>query len=112
MRFAIDEVAIVRPGRFLYYQFSFSIPSPCIVRGQIVGLAGRNKDFQAFIMDDHSFLEWTTNHEGQAYWQSGRVTATELGVRLTGPSMYYLVISNEFSRFTAKTVKVQAFTEC
>lgn len=113
MRFAIaDEVAIVRPGRFVYYQFSVSIPSPCIVRGQIVGLAGRNKDFQAFIMDDHSFLNWRTNHEGHVYWQSGRVTAADLGVRLTGPSMYYLVISNEFSRFTAKTVKVQAFTEC
>ncbi len=113
MRFAIaDEVAIVRPGQFLSYQFSVSIPSPCTVRGQIVGLAGRNKDFQALILDKDAFLNWKTHHAAPVYWLSGRVAATDLAVRLGGPVTYYLVISNVFSRFTAKTIKVRAFTEC
>jgi hypothetical protein len=113
MRFAIaDEVAIVRPGHFVYYEFSVSIPSPCTVRGQIVGLAGRNRDFQALIVDANNFQGWKADHEAYVYWQSGQVATADLGVRLDGPRTYYLVISNLFSRFTAKRVKVQAFTEC
>jgi hypothetical protein len=113
MRFAIaDEIVKVRQGHYRSYQFSVSIPSPCTVRGQIVGLAGGNKDFQASIMDKDNFLNWKSHHEAQVYWVSGQVAATDLGVRLYGPTTYYLVISNLFSRFTAKTVRVQAFTEC
>ena len=63
-------------------------------------------------MDENSFLNWKTNHQAQAYWQSGQVAATNIGVRLSGPATYYLVISNVFSPVTAKTVKVQAFAEC
>ncbi len=108
---AESEAAVVQPGQFLYYQFS--IPSTtCAVTGRIVGLAGGNKDFQALVMDENSFLNWKTNHQAQAYWQSGQVAATNIGVRLSGPATYYLVISNVFSPVTAKTVKVQAFAEC
>ena len=102
------QAAVVQPGQFLYYQFS--IPSTtCAVTGRIVGLAGGNKDFQALVMDENSFLNWKTNHQAQAYWQSGQVAATNIGVRLSGPATYYLVISNVFSPVTAKTVKVQAY---
>ncbi len=113
MRTAIaeSEAAVVQPGQFLYYQFS--IPSTtCAVTGRIVGLAGGNKDFQALVMDENSFLNWKTNHQAQAYWQSGQVAATNIGVRLSGPATYYLVVSNVFSPVTAKTVKVQAFADC
>ena len=108
---AESEAAVVQPGQFLYYQFS--IPSTtCAVTGRIVGLAGGNKDFQALVMDENSFLNWKTNHQAQAYWQSGQVAATNIGVRLNGPATYYLVVSNVFSPVTAKTVKVQAFADC
>ena len=113
MRFAIaDEIAVVRQGEYLSYQFSVSIPSPRTVRGQIVGLACGNKDFQASIMDKDNFVRWKTNRAARVYWVSGQVAAADLAVRLNGPITYYLVISNLFSRFTKKTVKVQAYTEC
>ena len=52
---AESEGAVVQPGPFLYYQFS--IPSTtCAVTGRIVSLAGGNKDFQALVMDENSFL--------------------------------------------------------
>lgn len=108
---AESEAAVVQPGQFLYYQFS--IPSTtCAVTGRIVGLAGGNKDFQALVMDENNFLNWKTSHQAQVYWQSGQVAATNIGVRLSGPATYYLVVSNVFSPVTAKTVNVQAFAEC
>ena len=64
------------------------------------------------VLEENNFLNWKTNHQAQAYWQSGQVAATNIGVRLSGPATYYLVISNVFSPVTAKTVKVQAQAEC
>jgi len=113
-RYSIAEsgAAVVQPGQFLYYPFSVAPSATCAITGRIVGLAGGNKDFQALIMDENNFLNWKTSHEAEAYWQSGQVAATNIGVRLSGPATYYLVISNVFSPVTAKTVKVQAFAEC
>ena len=113
-RYAIaeSEAAVVREAGFISYNFSVSPQATCTITGRIVGLAGGNKDFQAFIMDENNFLNWKTNHQAQTYWQSGQVAATNVGVRLAGPATYYLVISNLFSPITAKTVKVQAFAEC
>jgi hypothetical protein len=113
MRFAIaNEVMLVRQGHYRAYEFSVSIPSPCTVRGQIMGLAGGNKDFQALIMDRDGFQRWKANQRTQVYWVSGQVATADLAVRLSGPITYYLVISNLFSRFTKKTIKVEAYTEC
>ncbi len=109
---AESEAAIVQPGQFLYYPFSIPPSTTCAVTGRIVGLAGGNKDFQALVLDENNFLNWKTSHQAQAYWQSGQVAATNIGVRLSGPATYYLVISNVFSPVTAKTVKVQAQAEC
>ena len=109
---AESEAAVVQPGQFLYYQFSIPASTACAVTGRIVGLAGGNKDFQVFVMDENNFLNWKTSNQAQAYWQSGQVAATNIGVRLSGPATYYLVISDVFSPVTAKTVKVQALAEC
>ena len=113
-RYAIAEVeaAIIQPGQFLYYPFSIPSSTTCAVTGRIVGLAGGNKDFQALVMDENNFLNWKTNHEAEAYWQSGQVAATNISVSLSGPATYYLVVSNVFSPVTAKTVKVQALAQC
>lgn len=113
-RYAIAEAeaAVIQPGQFLYYPFSVSPSAHCSVTGRVVGLAGGNKDVQVFVMDENNFLNWKTNHEAEAYWQSGQVAATNVAVRLSGPATYYLVISNVFSPITAKTIKMQAFAEC
>ena len=109
---AESEAAVVQPGQFLYYPFSIPPSTTCAVTGRIVGLAGGNKDVQALVLDENNFLNWKTSHQAQAYWQSGQVAATNIGVRLSGPATYYLVISNVLSPVTAKTVKVQAFADC
>ncbi len=112
-RYAVaeSEAQIVREGSFVYYKFQVNAVQ-CAVSGRIIGLAGGNRDFQALIMDENSFLNWQTNHQAQAYWQSGQVAATNISARLAGPATYYLVVSNAFSPITAKTVKVQAVADC
>jgi len=108
---ASEEAAIIQPVQYIYFPFKIT-SGTCSVGGRIVGVAGGNKDFQAFVMDESNFLSWKANSQTQVYWQSGQVAATSIGVNVSGPTTYYLVISNLFSPVTTKTVSVQAFLEC
>lgn len=112
-RYAIveSEAESIKEGSFIYYKFSINA-SVCTISGRIIGLAGGNKDFQALIMDENNFLNWQTNHQAEAYWQTDQVAATNIVARLAGPATYYLVVNNAFSAFTAKVVKVQAAAAC
>jgi ketosteroid isomerase-like protein len=106
------EAAIIQPAQFLYYPFTISAAMTCSVGGRIVGVAGGNKDFQVFVMNEANFENWQSSNQTQVQWQSGQVAATNIGVSLRGPATYYLVVSNVFSPVTAKTVQVQVFAEC
>jgi|SRR5881628_1681159 len=68
--------------------------------------------FQAFLMGDDDFINWKTNHEARAYWQTGKVAAATIDARFSGPGTFHLVISNVFSLSTSKTVAVQGQVEC
>jgi hypothetical protein len=96
-----------------YLHYDFDLPNrTCRVTGRILGLAGGNKDFQAFLMDDDNFRNWETSHKARVYWQTEKVAAATIDAQVAGQSKIHLVISNVFSAFTAKTVTVQAQAEC
>jgi len=97
-----------------YVHYTFQLPAGmCSVSGRVNGIAGGNKDFEAFILDDDSFRNWSAGATGaRAYWQSGRVVVTSIAVTLTGPGTFHLVVSNMWSIATDKTVQAQAVAEC
>lgn len=96
-----------------YVHYSFDIPNrSCVVSGRILGLAGGNKDFQAFVMGDDDFRNWSTSHQARVYWQTGKVAAATIDTRIVGPGTFHVVISNVFSLSTAKTVTVQGAVDC
>jgi hypothetical protein len=96
-----------------YVQYEFDLPDRlCSVRGRILGVAGGNKDFQAFLMGDDDFRNWSTSHEAKVYWQTDKVAAATIDANLRGPGKFHLVISNVFSVLTAKTVTVAASANC
>ena len=97
-----------------YVHYTFQLPAgTCSVSGRINGVAGGNKDFEAFILDDDSFRNWSAGATGaRAYWQSGRVVVTSIAATLTGPGTFHLVVSNMWSIATDKTVQAQAVAQC
>lgn len=65
---------------------------------------GRN-DIRAYVVDEDGLTNLKNNAQGQAYYNSGQVSAGEF--RVTFPNQaanYYVVFDNRFSLFSAKTV--------
>lgn len=108
---AAGRASEVQVGNYLYHTFSLP-PSLCEITGRVEGIAGGNKDFEAFIMDDDNLRNWAAGLSARAHWQSGRVTVATIDAQVEGPGTFYLVVSNVFSDFTPKTVQVWAQAEC
>ena len=103
---------IVKAQSFVHYDFQ--LPSAtCSIVGRISGVSGGNKDFEAFIMDDDNFVNFSAGVSGaRVNWQSGRVVVAPIAVSLAGPGVYHLVVSNAWSIATDKTVQAQATAQC
>lgn len=102
----------VKAQRYVHYTFQLPVGT-CSISGRINGIAGGNKDFEAFIMDDDSFRNWSAGATGaRAYWQSGRVVVTSIAATLVGPGTFHLIVSNIWSVATDKTVQAQAVAQC
>ena len=101
----------IGPGKFIHY--AFQLPAgTCTVTGRIVGISGGSKDFDALLLDDDNFRNWSANAQSRVYWQSGRVVVANLNAVVAGPGTFHLVVSNVWSTLTSKTVQPQALARC
>src|SRR5438552_8264881 len=56
-----------------YMHYDFDLPNrTCHITGHILGVAGGNKDFEAFLMADDDFRNWETSHKARVFWQTDR----------------------------------------
>ena len=103
---------IVKAQSFVHYDFQLPAAT-CSISGRIVGVSGGNKGFEAFIMDDDNFVNFSAEVSGaRVHWQSGRVVVAPIDVSIAGPGVYHLVVSNSWSIATDKTVQAQAIAQC
>ena len=86
----------------------------CKVIGNVRGLDGGNKDVEVFLFSRAQFVDWKAAPEkATAEATLPKDTSHILDVQLYGTGdTYYLVVSNTFSTFTAKTVQVKARLRC
>ncbi len=109
---ADGQAVIVKAQSFVHYDFQLPAAT-CSISGRIVGVSGGNKDFEAFIMDDDNFVNFSAGVSGaRVNWQSGRVVVAPIDVSIAGPGVYHLVVSNSWSLATDKTVQAQAVAQC
>jgi ketosteroid isomerase-like protein len=102
----------IKPASYVHYTFQVPAAS-CVVTGRLVGISGGKKDFEAFIMDDDNFQNWSAGQQAMTAWQSGRVVVKSIeSAVVTGPGTFHLVLSNNWSVGTAKTVQPQALAQC
>lgn len=110
-----DEDAVdVAPGGDREWKFDAPETSRnCKVVGKIHGLAGGNKDIEAFVFTPEQYREWRSN-PGATHPEAMplRTAERDLNEQLYGGGPHYFVISNAFSTFAAKTVQVKAQIKC
>lgn len=88
--------------------FVVSDPRPCVFSGQVTGLSGGDRDVKVFLLDEQGYEQWHDDDPPAALFDSGRTSSAALEVSLPGPGEYALLVSNRFSFFTGKTVRVES----
>lgn len=73
-----------------------------MVTGSFRAAGGMGNDLKALITNEAGYLNYANNHNVKAFYQSGKVTADNLNVRLD-PGTYVLIFDNSFSLFSEKT---------
>jgi hypothetical protein len=83
-----------------YFQFQSSGQH---VFGHFKAEGGSGNDIKVFILDEDGFANWQNKHSAKMYYDSGKVTAGKIDVRLK-PGTYYLVFDNTFSVLSNKAI--------
>ena len=122
----IDAPVSVNPHSLVYYKFT--VPAGALnvsLSGQFSAAAGisRNKDkvterdkdkendnnVETYVLTEAAFAIWQNGYATSSLYESGRVTQGTVSAELpSGAGIYYLVLSNKFSR-GAKAVQTTVF---
>lgn len=94
------------PGQSQAWEMTLPDREPCYVTGRVVGLSGGNSDVDVFLLDEDQYHNWANRRETQAWLWETRRSALTLDVALPPARTYFLVISNRFSVFADKTVRL------
>ena len=97
-------------GQSVWYPIDLHDPRPCRLTGGVEVTEGGDHDVHVFVLDEVGFTNWRHDHQFSALFARERTSAASLDVALPSPGRYYLVVSNRFSLFTGKTVRVDAAT--
>jgi hypothetical protein len=97
----------VAAGQYHYYGFETTDERPCRLRGRVETTAGGRHDTDVLVLDQDGFANFQYNRRFSSVFAAPRTAAVTLDVPLPGPGSYYLVLSNRFSAFTGKTVRVE-----
>src|SRR5262249_26225948 len=100
---------IVQPGR--YSSSRFTVPQKCRnvrVQGRFTSSGG--SDIEVYVLSEGELANWKSGHQAQKIYNSGRVTAETINLRLPATSdrqtaTYYIVFNNKFSAQTSKVLK-------
>jgi hypothetical protein len=90
-----------------YSYVQFDVPSGATdvtVIGNFVASGGMGNDIKVYIMSSTDFVNWKNGHQASAYYNSGKVTTSNLNLSLPPGQSYYLVFDNSYSIISSKTV--------
>jgi predicted nucleic acid-binding Zn ribbon protein len=105
----VDGALTVRARGFSARRFV--VPSGATnvsVDGHFIATGGMGNDVEVFVLSEDSFVNFQNHHSAQAYYNSGKVTESNINAVLPGTGIYYLVFNNSFSSVTPKAVQANA----
>jgi len=97
----------LRASSYSWYPFELSDSRQCYLRGHIEVTEGGSHDVEVFVTDQDGFQNFQNGNETNTYMHERRTSAVTLDLPVQGYKKYYLVVSNNFSLFTGKTVSLQ-----
>jgi len=102
----IPELKIAA-GQYVYYGMEIADERPCRLRGRVETTDGGRHDTDVLVLDVDGFTNFQYNRSFGTVYSARRTAAVTLDVPLPGTGTYYLVLSNRFSAFTGKKVRVE-----
>jgi hypothetical protein len=102
------DVIDLRTGDHFDAPFEVLDPRPCTLTGRVLGLAGGDRDVEVYVLDDAALQDWQDGIAPIALFESGRSSAATFAVDLPRRGRYHLLLSNRYSVFTPKRVRVDA----
>ena len=100
------DVIDLRTGDHFDAPFEVRDPRPCTLTGRVLGLAGGSRDVEIYVLDDAGYQDWQHGIAPAALFESGRSSAATLDVDLPRRGRYHLLLSNRYSIFTSKRVRI------
>jgi len=81
------------------------------VQGGFIASDILGDDIIVLVMDDYNFNKFENNQSVLSFFDSGKVKSGEFDLLLESGD-YYIVMSNQYSLLSTKTVQLQAATLC
>ena len=106
LELADGDVIDIRTGDHFAAPFEVSDPRPCTLTAQVLGLAGGSRDVEVYVLDEDGYDDWQNGVRPHALFESGRASLASLEVDLPRRGRYHLLLSNRYSIFTPKRVRV------
>lgn len=97
----------IAAGQYVYYGMEIADERPCRLRGRVETTDGGRHDTDVLVLDVDGFTNFQYNRSFGTVYAARRTAAVTLDVPLPGTGTYYLVLSNRFSAFTGKKVRVE-----
>ncbi|HEX6747439.1 MAG TPA: hypothetical protein VF092_09150 [Longimicrobium sp.] len=97
----------LRATSYAWYPFELNDSRQCYLRGRVEVTEGGSHDVEVFVTDQDGFQNFQNGIDTNTYMHERRTSAVTLDLPVRGFTKYYLVVSNNFSLFTGKTVSLQ-----
>ncbi len=105
----VKGIATVYAGSYVDYPFTLPSDATSIsVSGTFTASGGSGNDIKVYLFDSTDFGYYSYGGSFTTLYRSGQATTATISASLPTSGTYYLVLDNEFSSVSTKTVNIQA----
>ena len=105
----MDSIYKVSPGAYTYVAFTLSCESK--VEGEFAASDILGNDIVVLVLDDYNFSKFENDQYFISFYDSGKVRSGVFNLTLEDGD-YYIIMSNQYSVISTKTVQFQAASLC
>ena len=105
----VDSIYKVSPGAYTYV--AFTLPCESKVEGGFEASDILGNDIVVLVLDDYNFNKFENDELVSSFYDSGKVNSGTFDLTLESGD-YYIVMSNQYSMISTKTVEFQAASLC
>jgi len=105
----VDSIYKVGPGAYTYVEFT--LPCKAKVEGGFTASDILGNDIIVLVLDDYNFNKFENDQYFTSLYDSGKTNSGEFDLTLES-GKYYIVMSNQYSVISSKTVQFQTASLC